>query len=243
MPAPCRFVGRSGRKWGGCAAEWGKCGRRTGQEWKSACKPGSVVRERTGNHSSGRRVATPLEQPTRKRREPRHGFPIWPCPGWGFACRARYRTRGGLLPGVAARPKAHHFNLACASRPSAVCFLFHFPSPWAALSRGLLRPAVSRHPALRGPDFPPRLRAAVARRTSAADSNPGSATEGARRANPGVRYVRPSSRCAARSPHQDASSNRDMPLRSACACSTRPLRSRSERAGASMKPGSGSGMA
>ena len=161
-------------------AKWTKVGRvcnRVGetrvrilQEWKSACKPGSVVRERTGNHSSGRRVTTPLEQPTRKRREPRHGFPIWPCPGWGFACRVRCRTRGGLLPGVAARPKAHHFNLACALRPSAVCFLFHFPSPWAALSRGLLRPAVSRHPALRGPDFPPRLRAAVARRTSGTDS-------------------------------------------------------------------------
>jgi len=141
-----------------------------GKEWKSACKPGSVVRERTGNHSSGRRVATPLEQPTRKRREPRHGFPIWPCPGWGFACRARCRARGGLLPGVAARPQAHHFNLACSLRPSAVCFLFHFPSPWAELSLGLLRPAVSRHPALRGPDFPPRLRAAVARRTSGTDS-------------------------------------------------------------------------
>lgn len=144
----------------------------SGREWKSACKPGSVVRERTGNHSSGRRVATPLEQPTRKRHEPRHGFPIWPCPGWGFACRTCCHVRGGLLPGVAARPQAHHFNLTCALRPSAVCFLFHFPSPWAALSHGLLRPAVSRHPALRGPDFPPRLRAAVARRTSGTDCTP-----------------------------------------------------------------------
>jgi len=44
-----------------------------------------------------------LKQPTRKRRGPRHGFPIWSCSGWGLPCRFCYHKRGALLP--------HHFTL------------------------------------------------------------------------------------------------------------------------------------
>jgi len=41
-----------------------------------------------GNHSSGTTVTGGLKQPTRKRRGPRHRFPIWPCSGWGLPCRS-----------------------------------------------------------------------------------------------------------------------------------------------------------
>ena len=67
--------------------------------WKSADKPGSVgQRTLPGSHSSGRRVAATLKQPTRKQREPRYRFPIWPCPGWGLPGRPCHHGRGGLLP-------------------------------------------------------------------------------------------------------------------------------------------------
>ena len=49
-----------------------------------ACKPGSVE----DGHSSATHVTTGLKRPTRKRRGPRHGFPIWPCIGWGLPCHA-----------------------------------------------------------------------------------------------------------------------------------------------------------
>ena len=72
--------------------------------------------------------------------------PIWPCSGWGFQCPGRRRPGGGLLPRL--------FTLTAAGRPAeAVCFLLHFPWP---LSRP---PGVTRHPALRSPDFPPTLHA------------------------------------------------------------------------------------
>ena len=60
-----------------------------GKRGKSADKPGSVV----GNHSSGTRVTTGLERPTRKRARigaaaiSRCCFPIWPCSRWGLPCR------------------------------------------------------------------------------------------------------------------------------------------------------------
>ena len=69
--------------------------------------------------------------------------PIWACTGWGLPSRPvtrplvrSYRTvsplpRAGLSPGR-----------------SAVCFLLRWPS--------LAGPGVTRHPALRCPDFPPR---------------------------------------------------------------------------------------
>jgi hypothetical protein len=50
------------------------------RKWEPADKPGSVV----GNHSSGPAVTGGLKQPTRKRRGPRHCFPIWSCSRWGL---------------------------------------------------------------------------------------------------------------------------------------------------------------
>lgn len=72
-----------------------------------------------------------------------YSFPIWSCSRWGLPCRLCYQSRGALLP--------HHFTLTCAvlPRPSAVMLSV----PLSVASR---RPAVSRHSALRSPDFPPR---------------------------------------------------------------------------------------
>src|SRR5690606_122430 len=57
-------------------------------------------------------------------RKARACSPIWPCSEWGFPCHCRCRQRGALLP--------HHFTLTCARGPSAVYFLWHFPSARAA---------------------------------------------------------------------------------------------------------------
>ena len=91
---------------------------------KPVDKPGSVV----DSHSSRRTVTSTLKQPTRKQREPRRRFPIWPCSGWGLPCRPCYHERGELLP--------RRFTLTCpaCARTSAVCFLLHFPSPHGARS-------------------------------------------------------------------------------------------------------------
>lgn len=95
---------------------------------KLADKPGFVV----DSHSSRCAVAYALKQPTRKQREPRHRFPIWPCSGWRLPRFTSTAANRGLLVSVA-------LFLALALR---------FCNP------GLLRTAVSRHPALRSPDFP-----------------------------------------------------------------------------------------
>jgi len=106
---------------------------------KSIDKPGSVV----DSHSSRRTVTDTLKQPTRKQREPRPCFPIWPCSRWGLPCRPCYHGRGELLP--------RRFTL---TRPvvdpnAGVGGLFS-----VALSVTSRCPAVSRHPALWSPDFP-----------------------------------------------------------------------------------------
>ena len=54
-----------------------------------------------------------LEQPTRKRRGQRHGFPIWSCSGWGLPCHPCYQGRGALLP--------HHFTLTDKRRRYTFC--------------------------------------------------------------------------------------------------------------------------
>ena len=77
-------------------AEWGG---------KPVDKPGSVV----DSHSSRRTVASTLKQPTRKQREPRPRFPIWPCSRWGLPCRPCYHVRGELLPRPGFRPTAPAF--------------------------------------------------------------------------------------------------------------------------------------
>ena len=91
-------------------------------------------RIRGGSHSSRRPVArcaqatnpglwgeTPLPPSCERRRE----TPIRSCSGWGLPCGCRCRNPGALLP--------HPFTLACDVRsrgdPSAVCSLWHFPSP------------------------------------------------------------------------------------------------------------------
>ena len=66
----------------------------------------------------------------------------WPCSGRGLHCRRRYRLRGGLL--------LHPFTLTRRVNWSggllSVALSSRFPSP-----------GVTRHPALRSPDFPPIL--------------------------------------------------------------------------------------
>ncbi len=106
---------------------------------KPADKPGSVV----GSHSSRRTVTSTLKQPTRKQREPRPCFPIWPCSGWGLPCRPCYHGRGELLP--------RRFTLTCpVGFPNDdIGGLFS-----VALSVTSRCPVVNRHPALRSPDFP-----------------------------------------------------------------------------------------
>ena len=64
-----------------------------------------------GNHSSRYAVTDALKRPTRKRREPRPCFPIWPCFGWGLPCRPCYHVRGELLP--------RRFTLACTEMATA----------------------------------------------------------------------------------------------------------------------------
>ncbi len=121
---------------------------------ESADKPGSVE----DNHSSGIRVAVYLKRPTRKpmwatcaTHVRRHGrraslFDLAP----GGVCRAVecYHRRGALLP--------HPFTLtgpACAGlRRFAFC----------CTVRGLTSPRRYLAPCPRSPDFPPRLRAAIA---------------------------------------------------------------------------------
>ena len=98
-----------------------------------ADKPGSVV----GNHSSGAVVAGGLLRPTRKRRGPRHRFPIWSCSGWGLP------SRSVLPPARCALTAPFH--------------PYQFPGGIfsVALSVGSRPPGITWHPALRSPDFPP----------------------------------------------------------------------------------------
>ena len=79
-----------------------------------ACKPGSVLHCRSGDHSSGMCVAAHLARPTRTamRKTPR-AVPIWSCSRWGLPCRSCCQERGALLP--------HHFNLAAAFRAGRRC--------------------------------------------------------------------------------------------------------------------------
>ncbi len=60
-----------------------------------------------GDHSSRRRIAAPLQQPTRRFDAPgRHVhttcvvifLPIWSCSVWGLPCHLPYGRRGALLP-------------------------------------------------------------------------------------------------------------------------------------------------
>ena len=108
-------------------------------------KPGSVARRRclrrASGHSSGTLVTERLVRPTQGLGRATLERPsTWPCSGWGLPCHNRYRLRGGLLP--------HLFTLTrCAEAIRAVSFS-------VALSSRFPSPGVTRHPALRSPDFP-----------------------------------------------------------------------------------------
>ena len=122
-----------------------------GVKSQRVCKPGSVLRfgkpKRMCDHSSRRRIAAALMQPTRAtgRRMP-YAAPIRFCSRWGLPCRFCYQKRGALLP--------HRFDLAA----SKCGGLFS-----VALSLKLLSPDVIRHrsslePGLSSPEQLPAKR-------------------------------------------------------------------------------------
>ena len=141
---------------------------------KSACKPGSVRNPSgfRGSHSSGTVIAHGLKQPTRERRGPRHRPPIWSCTGWGLpppdvtagGVRSYRRRASPRRPDILRCPALFHpcpesvealpfVRRTCrASRMRPAADSWRYLS--VALSVALRRPAVSRHPALRCPDFP-----------------------------------------------------------------------------------------
>ena len=112
-------------------------------------KPGSVARfghpRRAGGHSSRAPVTERLQQPTQGLGRTTLERPsTWPCSGWGLPCHNRYRLRGGLL--------LHLFTLTRGAEAArAVSFS-------VALSSRFPSPGVTRHPALRSPDFPRKFR-------------------------------------------------------------------------------------
>ncbi len=81
------------------------------------------------DHSSRRRIAAPLMQPTRAtgRRMP-YAAPIRFCSRWGLPCHCCYQQRGALLP--------HHFDLTASKYGGMIS---------VALSLKLLPPDVIRH--------------------------------------------------------------------------------------------------
>ena len=113
-PAPDALARPSRTRWRPAAKK------RASEVAEPADKPGSVV----GNHSSRRRVAAALEQPTRTRRGPRHGVPIWPCSRWGLPCRpvARLAVRSYRTISPLPDPRGAIGGI----------FLLHFPSARAA---------------------------------------------------------------------------------------------------------------
>ncbi len=86
-----------------------------------------------GVHSSGPAIADRLEHPTHSSKETGHlpyrqsrnSLPMRACWRWGLPCDDCRQSPGALLP--------HPFTIACEpfrvrTAPSAVCFLWHFPS-------------------------------------------------------------------------------------------------------------------
>jgi hypothetical protein len=137
---------------------------------QTARKPDSVL----DDHSSRRRIATPLQQPTRRFRLPARtgslrlgasgryararwrvrarSLPIWSCSVWGLPCGLHCWRPGALLPHLfTLTPGRLHRPLARNDRPWAVSSLLHWPS--MCLEAHV--PDVIRHTALRSPDFPP----------------------------------------------------------------------------------------
>ena len=86
-----------------------------------ADKPGSVV----GSHSSRRRVAATLKQPTRRHRGQRHCLPIWSCSRWGLPCRSVARLAVRSYRTVSPLPRIPEGTV----RRSALCCTFRRLSP------------------------------------------------------------------------------------------------------------------
>ena len=158
--------------------------RAAGPRLQVACKPNSVE----DDHSSRRRIATPLKRPTRRfpavpanrDRNPgsRAGTSTHPRPGSG----RRIPSLFGLAPcgvypataftGGAVRSYRTFSPLPQAMKPMAVFSLWHWPS----LSLDAQIPDVIRHTALRSSDFPLPKRAsapaAIARLTCSFHASP-----------------------------------------------------------------------
>lgn len=93
------------------------------------------------SHSSRPAVTDRLKQPTRVQRGPRQCTPIWPCSGWGLACRPCCHVRGALLPSRSCpRPPPKESTFSPLPVPLSIAVthsgghrrfssLFHFPSP------------------------------------------------------------------------------------------------------------------
>ena len=107
---------------------------------RQAGKPGSVL----DSHSSRHAVADMLKQPTRMLGEPRQRILFGLAPNGVWPATRCCQRHGALLP--------HHFTLTCAALPQPSAVMLSVP-----LSVASRRPAVSRHPALCSPDFPPRV--------------------------------------------------------------------------------------
>ena len=108
---------------------------------ESAGKPGSVV----DSHSSRRRVAAALEQPTRERRGPRHCSPMWSCSRWGLPCRSvarlavrSYRTVSPLprIPPPLCRPLCILLDTDLAARATRST---SSPAAWRHRGDGIVR--------------------------------------------------------------------------------------------------------
>jgi hypothetical protein len=148
-----------------------------GPRLQVACKPNSVE----DDHSSRRRIATPLKRPTRRfpaapaNRDRNAGERAGPARIRGLGLAAGIPSLFGLAPcGVypatvltdgAVRSYRTFSPLPQAVKPTAVSSLWHWPS----LSLDAQIPDVIRHTALRSSDFPPLKRAsasaAIARHT------------------------------------------------------------------------------
>ena len=131
LQGPDRFVGGLSRRVRGLkATAWGgdakQIRRPLEAEWVG--KPNSVW----GVHSSRPAIAGRLMRPTRNSKETgrlpfaeANSLPIWACWRWGLPCDDCHQSPGALLP--------HHFTLTCkpshaGTAPSAVSFLWHYPS-------------------------------------------------------------------------------------------------------------------
>jgi len=109
----------------------------------------------SGGHSSRRRVAPPLKQPTRApgRNSP-YGAPIRSCTRWGLPCRPCCQGRGALLPHPFALtpPKwGGMLSVALSLTPACAGAAGRYPAPFFRGARTFLAPGSSPGPRPPGP--------------------------------------------------------------------------------------------